>query len=301
MIRFGYACQLIEHNKNIGCSHRLTYTKFKKMKYEDAEKKLIEIGKKNLNNLLYILNYNHENNINLFRISSGLIPLATHPDMDWDYLKLLKDEFLSIKDFLKDKNMRIDMHPGHFVLLNSQNDIVIERAMKDLQYHYNVMNAMNIDPKIVLHIGTCKPNKKEALTRFINTFKYLPKHLSDMIMLENDDKTFSAFDTYWLCKELNIPMVFDVHHHRCNYDDFYLEWFFDTWENKSLNPKMHWSSPDLEKNNYRAHADHINVNEYKYLYDMLIDYNIDIDIMLETKMKNESLKKILKEIENGKE
>ena len=46
MIRFGYACQLIEHNKNIGCSHRLTYTKLKKMKYEKAEKKLIEIGKK---------------------------------------------------------------------------------------------------------------------------------------------------------------------------------------------------------------------------------------------------------------
>ena len=54
MIRFGYACQLLENGKNISCSHRLTYTKFKQMNYNDAEKRLIEIGRKNLNNLMVI-------------------------------------------------------------------------------------------------------------------------------------------------------------------------------------------------------------------------------------------------------
>ena len=296
MIRFGYACQLLENNKNVSCSHRLTYTKFKQMDWEDAEKKLIEIGRKNLSNLLFILKYNYEHNIKLFRISSALIPLATHPDMDWDYLNLLKDEFKQIKDYLSDKDMRIDMHPGHFVLLNSQNPIVVERSKKDLEYHYNIMNAMGIDPKIVLHIGTFKPSKEEALKRFIDEFKKLPDRLKNMIMLENDDKTFTAFETYWLCKKLNIPMVFDVHHHRCNYDDFYLEWFFETWKNTNLNPKMHWSSPNAESKNYRAHSNDINIKEYKYLYDLLLNYDINIDIMLETKNKNLSIFKLLNKL-----
>lgn len=299
MIRFGYACQLLENNKSIGCSHRLTYTKFKSMNYKDAENKLIEIGRKNLNNLLYILQYNYNNNINLFRISSGLIPLATHHEINWDYLNLLSDEFLKIKNFLKDKNMRIDMHPSHFVLLNSQNDIVVERSKKDLQYHYNIMNAIGVESKVVLHIGTLKPSKEEAFKRFINTFNNLPKHLKNMIMLENDDKTFTASDTYLLCNELNIPMVFDVHHHRCNYDDFYLELFFKTWDGTGLNPKMHWSSPNKNSKNYRTHAENINVKEYKYLYDLLLEYNIDIDIMLETKNKNKSLFKLLNDLKNA--
>lgn len=298
MIRFGYTCQLIEENKKVSSSHIITYKKYLTLTEKEKMDKLIEIGKKNLKNLLYILEYNYKNNILFFRISSRLIPLATHPDVDWDYLYLLKDEFNNIKEFLNGKNIRIDMHPGHFVLLNSQNQEVIDRSMKDLIYHYNVMNAMGIDPKIVMHIGTFKPTKEEAILRFKNTFNNLPLHIQNMIMLENDDKTFTANETYWLCKDLNIPMVFDIHHHRCNFSDFYIEWFFDTWIDSGYPPKMHWSSPkNVNKDKYdKAHADYINIKNYKYIYDMILNKNIDVDIMLETKMKNISLKKLLNEL-----
>lgn len=72
--------------------------------------------------------------------------------------------------------------------------------------------------------------------------------------------------------------------------------FFETWKNTNLNPKMHWSSPNAESKNYRAHSNDINIKEYKYLYDLLLNYDINIDIMLETKNKNLSIFKLLNKL-----
>ena len=37
-----------------------------------------------------------------------------------------------------------------------------------------------------------------------------------MILLENDDRVFNVKDTLKLCEDLNIPMVLDFHHYKCN-------------------------------------------------------------------------------------
>ena len=71
MINLGYACQLIENNKIISCSHTCTMKTINKGNYIPI---LIEKSKLNLNNLQYILDYNLKNNINFFRISAELIP-----------------------------------------------------------------------------------------------------------------------------------------------------------------------------------------------------------------------------------
>ena len=80
--------------------------------------------------------------------------------------------------------------------------------------------------------------KKLVLERFITNFNTFPKEVKSKIIIENDDKTYTAHETLNLCNELNLPMVLDVHHHNCNNanDNIYdlIPKIFDTWKNEKL-------------------------------------------------------------------
>ncbi|MFP3340455.1 hypothetical protein R0J91_20925, partial [Micrococcus sp. SIMBA_131] len=56
-------------------------------------------------------------------------------------------------------------------------------------------------------------DKELSLERFIHNWMYTPKKIQETIILENDDTTFTLLDTLYLCEKLNVPMVFDYHHH----------------------------------------------------------------------------------------
>lgn len=285
MINLGYACQLIEDNRIISCSNRCTMKTINKGNYIDI---LIKKSILNLNNLNYILEYNLKNNINFFRISAELIPF-----MDiWDYEYYLKDYFdkINIYDF------RLDMHAYHFTILNSLNNEVINKSINSLNNLYKIMTLLKIkNPKIILHVGSSKPNKEEAINRFIKNFDLLNDNIKKNIILENDDKIFNTNDILYICNKLNIPMVFDIHHHRINHCNFNFNKFIKTWDNDKLKPKMHISSSKDNKN-IRAHNNYINYNEYKDFFKFIKNY--DIDIMIEAKMKNLALLKLRQEINN---
>ena len=86
-----------------------------------------------------------------------------------------------------------------------------------------------------------------------------------MIMLENDDTTFHIKDVLYLCEKLNVPIIFDLHHHQANNDETSWQEHWDriirTWEHETLPLKMHISSPKSDKE-FRAHADYIDVNGF---------------------------------------
>ena len=89
-IRLGYAC--ITKTLDITSSHTITYTNYEKLSKEEQYKKLTEITKLNLNNLEQILIYNIKNNIHFYRMSSNIIPLATHNKVEYDALKIFKEK-----------------------------------------------------------------------------------------------------------------------------------------------------------------------------------------------------------------
>jgi UV DNA damage endonuclease len=62
------------------------------------------------------------NHLLFFRISSDLIPFASHPICKYNWLNHFKSEFKEIGDYIIRNNMRISMHPDQFVLINSTND-----------------------------------------------------------------------------------------------------------------------------------------------------------------------------------
>lgn len=289
-IRLGYAC--ISKTINVTTSTNYTYTEFIKNKDFD---KLDKIIISNLEALEEIINYNIKNNIHFYRMSSNIIPLATHPDVEFDYLDKYKKYYNKISE--KINNMRVDFHPDQFCVLNSTKKEVVENSIKILQYHYNLLNYLNIKNKIlVLHIGSSVFGKDNSIRRFINNFNKLPDDLKKCIAVENDDKVFNINDCINLNKQINVPIVLDIHHHNCNNENNKTDYetIFKTW---NIIPKIHFSSPKSKiKKEFRSHNEYINSDDFINFVEQVKYINTDIDVMIEAKGKDEALFKLVREL-----
>lgn len=295
IIRLGYVA-ISKTLDNVTSSSTITYTNFSKNR--DYEK-LDEVVKSNFEDLEKILIYNIKNNIHFYRLTSKLIPLATHKDVDFEYIERYKKYYEKISNLINKSEMRVDVHPDQFCVLNSVNKEVLENSIRILEYHINILNAFKIkNPIIVLHVGSSTFGKEKSISRFINNFKRLPKNIQSAIALENDDKVYNPDDVLKICKELNIPFVLDYHHQVCNSCkdiDSILEDIFKTWKN--MRPKLHFSSPkNKTKKDFRSHNDYINCDDFILFLEKVKNYNVDLDIMLEAKEKDNALFKLVREL-----
>lgn len=303
-VRLGYVAMSMEL-KNASPSKTMTYSQFSKLADRDAAIRRLEaIAKANLKNCLRLLIHNEANGIKFFRFSSKLIPLANHPELrDWNYMQSILDETRAIKEYLeKHRDMRIDFHPDHYVILNSDDKTILKTSIKTLRMHYQLLIAFGIPPKhrCVLHIGGLYQDKEQALEQFINNWGYVPVELQEMIILENDDTTFDIHDTLYLCEKLSIPMVFDLHHHKINkHGDWKEQWprIVQTWNNSTLAVKVHLSS-QKEGKNKKAHADHVRIEEVIELVKGNNSLASQIDCMLEAKHKDFAVFKMMEELQS---
>lgn len=295
-IKLGYVAISLSLNT---ASKTTTFKNYSKLNEINKFLKIDSIIKQNFLNLEKILLYNFKNGIHFYRLSPNIIPLATHPNVDINYINIYKDNFKKIGNMIKLYNIRVDIHPNHYCILNSPNKEVIQTSKKILKYNYNIFKAMGIDGKIILHVGGLYKDKDKSIKRFISNFKKIDKEIRNMIILENDDKVYNIKDTLLICESLNIPMVLDYHHFKCNNcgEDIteYIERILNTWKEQKLNPKMHFSSPKSKKE-FRNHNDYINSDDFIKFIKMLTNYNTDIDIMLECKRKDEALFKLIREL-----
>jgi len=267
----------------------------------DQLSKLSRLARENLATQLRVLCYNVAHNIEMFRITSHLIPLATHPiTRGWDYCEEFREELFAIGDIVKKHSLRISAHPDHFTILNSPVDSVVEAAIADLHYHDKLFDAMGLGAvaKLVLHVGGVYKDKPQSLRRFVAAFHQLPDGLRERIIIENDDKSYAAEEVLALCQEIKAPMVLDVHHHNCcNVGTglfTLLPAIFATWG--TTIPKIHFSSPKCGKN-IRAHADYINIDEFVAFLAVAKECNQDFDVMIEAKQKDLALFALMKELQ----
>lgn len=303
-VRFGYVAIAMRLEK-VTSSSPVTYKKYSSI---DSERERLSLLKKvtqsNLNDLIKILNYNIENDIHFYRLTSKLIPLATHQEVRWDYSKVIQNECQKVARLIQEFNMRIDAHPDQFNVLNSVNESVIESSIKTLQHQLDLFDLFQIKHgKLVLHVGGKAGGKEAALERFEQTFTKLPSRIQQALILENDDKTYSANDVLGLCQRLHIPMVLDIHHHRCYHEGEFLEALvepiFNTWEGDFWPPKIHVSSP-REFETDRRHADFIEVEDMLRFLDLIKPLNQDIDVMIEAKQKDLALHRLVHDIRQAR-
>lgn len=298
LVRLGYVA-IAKTIDEISYNHTITYTALQKLPTTERQIKLDTIMKENLNNLKKVLQYNVQNKISFFRFSHNMVPLATHPDVTFDYITPYQKKWSAIGKYIKNHHLRIDSHPDQFCVLNSIEEKTIKNSIKMLSYQYELYQAMELEGHTVIHIGSSKPTKEEALKRFAETFQKLPSAISSMILLENDDKTFTVAETLSICEQLQIPMVLDYHHYYCNPGKDHLEELLPriiaTWKGMSLPVKMHFSSPKSKKEK-RAHHETIDVHTFIKFLELLKPYLNEVDIMLECKGKDEALFRLSRQL-----
>lgn len=294
--RLGYVAMNL-HLEDSSPSGTVTFSHLNKMDDDKAKlNKLRQVAKKNLENTLRILKYNKALDIKVYRLTSKLIPLATHPaTAHWDYIADCQQEFKTIGDFIKENDFRVSAHPDHFTLMNAPDPKILEASIRDLDYHVKVFEAMGLEDyryKLVLHIGGLYKNKADSIKRFKEYFLKLEDRIRKRIILENDDKSYTVRDVLALCRELNTPMVMDIHHFQCVNDGETLQDVlpaaFDTWAGETFPPKIHFSSPKSDKA-FRSHADLIDVNTFTSFLQVARQTGKDFDVMLEAKSKDEAL------------
>lgn len=294
-VRLGYVA-LSKALDDVTTSSTITYTNYINKNYNTS--KLLEITKNNLDSLYEIIKYNVKNNFHFYRLTSKLVPLATHDKVDFDYITPFLDEYKKIGKLINDNNIRVDTHPDQYTVLNSMDSKIVKNTVEILEYHYKIMDALGIKDKIIiLHVGSSACGKKASITRFINNFNKLPDHIKKCIAVENDDKVYNIKDVLELCHKINVPMVLDYHHFICNNEkediNDYLKEIIDTWCEKL--PKMHFSSPKSKlKKEFRSHSDYINKECFIEFINILKKQDKDIDIMLEAKAKDDAISRLVR-------
>ena len=294
-VRLGYVA-LSKALDDVTTSSTITYTNYINKNYNTS--KLLEITKNNLDSLYEIIKYNVKNNFHFYRLTSKLVPLATHDKVDFDYITPLLDEYKKIGKLINDNNIRVDTHPDQYAVLNSMDSKIVKNTVEILEYHYKIMEALGIKDKIIiLHVGSSACGKKASITRFINNFNKLPDYIKKCIAVENDDKVYNIKDVLELCHKINVPMVLDYHHFICNNEkediNNYLKEIINTWDGKL--PKMHFSSPKSKlKKEFRSHSDYINKECFIEFINILKKQDKDIDIMLEAKAKDDAISRLVR-------
>jgi UV DNA damage endonuclease len=292
------------------CSPSRTITAANLSKIEAEEERiniLTSLAKSNIKNTLRLFYHNQGHDIKVFRITSKLIPLGTHPiTRNWDWLKAVRDELRLLGIYAKENGFRISAHPDHYTVLNSPKEDVFIKSIEDLNHHCRIFDAMGLDSsaKLVLHIGGFYGNKCNSIQRFINNYHDLPKYLKERIILENDDKIYTVRDVLNICDHLGLPMVLDIHHHWCNNNNDeirdFLPAIFDTWKHEALAPKIHVSSPKDDKN-FRSHADNIDPVRLLDFLHFTKRLNTNFDVMIEAKNKDLALFNLVNNITNNPE
>lgn len=292
-IRLGYACVPVSINET--SSHTITYTNYKNLG-DGSYVKLDSVIKKNFMSLENILKYNIKNKIYFFRMTSNLLPLASHPLVNFDFFNNYKLYYEKIGSIIKNNNLRVDMHPSAYVVLNSVSKNVVNSTINILKIYQKMYMYMGIDSKLILHVGSKTDGKEKGLKRFIENFNLLDGDTKKLIAIENDDKSYTALDVLNLCKKLNSSMVLDYHHYKLNNDgekiEDYIEDIFSTWNDI---PKIHFSSPKNSKDK-RSHNDYINSEDFIEFIEKIKFVNRDFDVMIEAKKKDEALFRLIREL-----
>lgn len=242
----------------------------------------------NLKDLISILQWNSQNGIHMFRISSDIIPFGSHSINNIKWWRTFKEELLECGKLIKANDIRVSMHPGQYTVLNSPREEVGEKSIADLEYHCRFLDAMEVDykNKIVLHVGGVYGNKISAMEVFKSNFGKLSDSLKKRLVIENDDKSYTIEEVLDICRDLGIPAVFDNLHHKLNPCSLELEEIItavkNTWKTEDGPVKLHYSDQDMEKKG-GAHSKTINTKNFLSYMESI--KNLDADVMLEVKDK----------------
>ena len=300
-IQLGLCCMNItlkNDKKNpIYTTRSIISTTVKKKGIDELKRRVYE----NCQDLIKMIEWNEKNGIKVFRISSDMFPHKSNPSVesyDFDFVSHLLKE---AGDLAKKYNQRITMHPGQYNVVGSPTKNAFEKTILDLEYQATVLDLMGMDDNsvMVVHGGGIYGDKEKTKQRWCEQFYQLPNNVQKRLVLENCERDFSIQDCLDISNKINIPVVFDSHHYNCynqlhpdqklQDENYYIPLILETWKKRNIKPKFHVSEQGSGKCGH--HSDYIE-NIPQYMLDIPDKYGVDIDIMIEAKMKELAMFKL---------
>ena len=285
-MKIGYPCI----NRTVGCTSGRT---FRLKNY--SEDRLIATIDNNLECLFAMLRFNVAHNILFFRITSDLVPFASHPVCTFNWTGYFSGTFQKIGDFIVAHDVRISMHPDQFVLINAKDTGVLERSIGDLSYHAALLDAMGLNrtAKIQIHVGGVYGDKDASIARFVTRYQELDHALTERLVIENDDVSYTVSDCLRVHSETAVPVLFDYFHHKLNCSgetpSQALALTGKTWTPDDGIPMVDYSSGTVDGS--RKHAESIDREDFiRFLSESGM---VDVDVMLEIRDKEVSALKAI--------
>ena len=294
MLNLGYACinmNLSSKKDKVSTNRTMRKATFQKKGLEYVS----EIVLLNVTDLKKILEWNVENDIFFFRMSSEIFPWASEYELsDLKDFAAIKKTLKDCGDFAASKGIRLTYHPGPFNKLCSSDERILSNTIKNLEHHSEVFDLMGLSRtpynKINIHVGASYGDREATADVFCKNFEKLSEGLRSRLTVENDDRDsmYSTLELYdMVYKKINIPIVHDLHHHTfCNRgvsQEEALLAAIRTWGD--VKPVVHYSESRTieygDKVKPHAHSD--------LIYSKIELFGNDVDVMIEAKKKELAL------------
>ena len=207
-----------------------------------------------------VLEYLDRHDIRMYRMATALAPYASHPELPQFHRQVEEchPELAGVGARARELEVRLSSHPGQYTVLNSESAEVRAAAVAELEVQAALFDAMGLGPEavVVLHVGGAAGGHAAGADRFLSGFEQLSDSARSRLVVENDDRVFGLRDALTVAKRAGVPLVFDVHHHRCHDPDAIddreaLELSLATWP-ADVTPKIHFSSPRLDMSEKRG-------------------------------------------------
>lgn len=281
-MRIGYPCL----NRRIGCSASRT---FRLASY--SPERLAATVEANLDCLERMLEYNRRHGLLFLRITSDLVPFASHPICRFDWQARFGSRLRRIGRMIRRQRMRISAHPDQFTLINSPDAGVLARSTAELRYHAELLDLMGLDltAKIQIHVGGVYGDRRQGIARFVERFRRLPRAIRRRLVVENDDRLYPVADCLEASRRTGVPVLFDSFHHavlnRGEPARAALAACCKTWRRRDGLPMTDYSS---QRPGGRAgrHAETIDGADFRRW--LRVTRPLDFDVMLEIKDKERS-------------
>ena len=297
--RYGYCCI------NLSLSEDKISTNRGMVKKTFEEKGIAyasELALKNVMDLSKVLQWNGNNGIRMYRMSSDIFPWCSEYEIsDLPDYPMIVGVLKNCGLIAQVTDQRITFHPSPYGVIASENPAVVKKAIKELNQHGEIFDIMGLDRNhfypINIHVNTTKPSKKDAAIRFCNHFELLSDSVKSRLVVEVDDKKsqYNAEDLFEnVHRFTGIPITFDYLHNRCHPSKYSEEeairLCLSTWP-EGIPAITHYSDSRkmFEDSSVKevAHSD--------WVYNKIPTYGMDFSIELEIKMKDLALLKYIKD------
>ena len=262
----------------------------------------------NIQDVEKMIYWNRSKGIDVFRLSSQIFPHMSNPLIK-DYGFEFAREPMRLCGLLANHfKQRLTFHPGQFNVLGTPDEKTLVKTVHELNKHCEILDIMyqDINGIIVIHGGGVYGNKPETMKRWVENFGRLNKNTQKRLVLENCEKSYTVRNCITMSEMINekygfyLPIVVDSHHYTC-YSKIHpsnpqepmvdlIPLVLKTWTTRGMKPKFHISEQGSGRIGH--HSDLIQEIP-DYMLEIPKKYNIYLDIMVEAKLKEIAISKLV--------